>query len=616
MVMNDKKLQGLFDQIDKVLFKIQRGDLSPDTLINNRSSITEYVNEKLMYQYDNEPVLIDCPKCELPMWFSYSGAHIKACDGIPIMRKYRVKSPIDPKLALKLKEERAFKKEQRLIKKYTPILTKAVYSDSWEEYDSIIKKNKIKNRLKWLKLCGLHDVFLTRVQKMKSFKYYTTTNCSYCGKETKVRKSYLNHNKKHYHCSKECYSKNKSNIQLEILEKQWNGKYGDIATWDEWSQHKVKNYKAYRKMCDDLVRHNLKKYNPDEWKYYQETDNVAIDHHYFPVIEGFKRMTPPNIVSHSDNLRVISCSLNSKKHAKIYRDGMPEFLVDELNKPVILSRATYISLPKRIYKRDTYHQTNCVYCDKEYYIELSKADENDKYCTITCERKVGYDNIVQSGQIEDMLESKIPLCNWNTVSQLDKEISKHFDIPRRYITTIRQEKFELPPNFKIEQERFLIENAHNYTFPNNFFGPYEMKCNICGTVQKYSSKSSLLRVLGHHNPSYNTTKPENIGKCGDCSRTAERDWSHVTQEYRDKCVLRGLNRAWKVDYKTLKEFYIWFKPKIEIPIQKTNSMAAAIRISGIGHNQFQTHARRLGLWKPDPIHLKGNTSPAKKYRII
>ena len=618
MVMTEEKLQSLLDQIDKVLIKIQQGELSPDTLINNKAPITKYVNDNMKYSYNGEPLIIDCPKCKLPMWFNHSATHIKSCDGIPIMPKYRVKNPHWTKYSLKLTEERSFKKEQRLIKEYTPILIKAVYSDSWEEYDSIIKKNNIKSRLKWLKLCGVHDVFLKRVRKMKSFKYWTTTDCSWCGIKYKITKKDLNRKQKHYHCSRECWLKNKSNIQQEILEKQWNEKYGNIATWNEWSQHKVKNYKTYRKMCDDWMRHNLKKYKPDEWKYYQETDNVAIDHHYFPVSAGFKRMTPPNLTSHSDNLQVISISKNSKKHDKIYHDGMPEFLVDELNKPIILSRATYLSPPKgkRIYVRDTYHQTDCVYCDKEYYVELSKADENDKYCGIKCERKVGYDNIVQSGQIKDMLESKIPLCDWNTVSQLDKEISKHFDIPRRYITTIRQEKFELPPNFKIEQERFLIENAHNYTFPNNFFGPYEMKCNICGTVQKYNSKSSLLRVLGHHNPAYNTTKPENIGKCGDCSRTAKRDWSHVTQEYRDECTLRGLNRVWKVDYKTLKEFYIWFKPKIEIPIQKTNSMAAASRISGIGYDSFQTHARRLGLWKPDPIHLKGNTSPAKEYRII
>ncbi len=235
---------------------------------------------------------------------------------------------------------------------------------------------------------------------------------------------------------------------------------------------------------------------------------------------------------------------------------------------------------------------------------------------LTQKQKQQYNTIIKSGQVDSILKNRISLLDWNTVGELDTQIGKALNIPSIYVKRQRVQNHGLPNNINKEQERFLMENAHNYTYPNNFFGPYEMKCNICGTVQEYNSKSSLLRVLGHHNPAYNTTKPENIGKCGDCSRTAKRDWSHVTQEYRDECTLRGLNRVWKVDYKTLKEFYIWFKPKIEIPIQKTNSMAAASRISGMGFDSFQAHARKLGLWKPDPIHLKGNTSPAKEYRII
>ena len=213
--------ENLLYQIDKVLIKIQQGELSPDTLINNKVPITKYVNDSMHYTYNGDPLIIDCPKCKLPMWFHYSRIHIKSCDGIPIMRKYRVKNPHWTKYSLKLKEERAFKKEQKLIKKYTPILTKAVYSDSWEEYDNIIKKNKIKNRLEWLKLCGVHDVFLKRVPKMKSFKYWTTTDCSWCGIKYKITKKDLNKKQKHYHCSRECWLKNKSNIQQGILEKQW-----------------------------------------------------------------------------------------------------------------------------------------------------------------------------------------------------------------------------------------------------------------------------------------------------------------------------------------------------------------------------------------------------------
>ena len=46
-------------------------------------------------------------------------------------------------------------------------------------------------------------------------------------------------------------------------------------------------------------------------------------------------------------------------------------------------------------------------------------------------------------------------------------------------------------------------------------------------------------------------------------------------------------------------------------------MTAANRISGMGFKSFKAHARKLGLWKPDPIHLKGTKrTPAKEYRII
>ena len=47
--MTEEKLQSLFDQIDKVLIKIQQGELSPDTLINNKAPITKYVNDNMKY---------------------------------------------------------------------------------------------------------------------------------------------------------------------------------------------------------------------------------------------------------------------------------------------------------------------------------------------------------------------------------------------------------------------------------------------------------------------------------------------------------------------------------------------------------------------------------------
>ncbi len=181
---------------------------------------------------------------------------------------------------------------------------------------------------------------------------------------------------------------------------------------------------------------------------------------------------------------------------------------------------------------------------------------------LTQKQKQQYNTIIKSGQVDSILKNRISLLDWNTVGELDTQIGKALNIPSIYVKRQRVQNHGLPNNINKEQERFLMENAHNYTYPNNFFGPYEMKCNICGTVQEYNSKSSLLRVLGHHNPAYNTTKPENIGKCGDCSRTAKRDWN-VTQEYRDECTLRAYNRVYETLFNTLDEFFIWHKDNVD-----------------------------------------------------
>ena len=59
---------------------------------------------------------------------------------------------------------------------------------------------------------------------MKNHRHYTTTNCSNCGNEVRVRRKYLEKNK-YFHCKKECYLANRSKITQEWLEKKWNEKY-------------------------------------------------------------------------------------------------------------------------------------------------------------------------------------------------------------------------------------------------------------------------------------------------------------------------------------------------------------------------------------------------------
>ena len=178
---------------------------------------------------------------------------------------------------------------------------------------------------------------------------------------------------------------------------------------------------------------------------------------------------------------------------------------------------------------------------------------------LTQKQKHQYNTIIKSGQVDSILKNRISLLDWNTVGELDTQIGKVLNIPSIYVKRHRVQNHGLPNNINKEQERFLMENAHNYTFPNNFFGPYKMECIICGTVQKYGSKGALLRVLGHDK--YTETK-RNAGLCGPCASSTKRDWN-ITQEYRDECSLRGYNTVYETSFNTLDEFNIWYKDNVD-----------------------------------------------------
>jgi hypothetical protein len=88
-----------------------------------------------------------------------------------------------------------------------------------------------------------------------------------------------------------------------------------------------------------------------------------------------------------------------------------------------------------------------------------------------------------------------------------------------------------------------LSKEFNYYQPK---GPYILKCK-CGVSQTYSTKYCLVRVL------------QTSGTCGKCSRSANRDWTNITQEYRDYCILRGYNRVYETSFNTLNEFNSWFE---------------------------------------------------------
>ncbi len=86
-----------------------------------------------------------------------------------------------------------------------------------------------------------------------------------------------------------------------------------------------------------------------------------------------------------------------------------------------------------------------------------------------------------------------------------------------------------------------------------------LTCKQCGEQQSYANKYSYRRALGVG--SDQTQK--NKGLCGKCSRTMNRDWTNITQEYRDECTLRGYNRVYETSFNTLDEFFIWYKDNVD-----------------------------------------------------
>ena len=96
-------------------------------------------------------------------------------------------------------------------------MKKAVMCDDWCDYDKMCSENNIKSyvlRRDVQKQAGVYELFLSRAGDMKSFKYWMTTNCGYCGKEIKVRKKYFANlkpagTKMYFHCDGKCFKLNK-----------------------------------------------------------------------------------------------------------------------------------------------------------------------------------------------------------------------------------------------------------------------------------------------------------------------------------------------------------------------------------------------------------------------
>jgi len=155
----------------------------------------------------------------------------------------------------------------------------------------------------------------------------------------------------------------------------------------------------------------------------------------------------------------------------------------------------------------------------------------------------------------ELLNIHLSKCDYMTVMELDKKISTILNIPKAYVTKVRLSTFKLPHNIKWESEKFLIENAFEYKFPDTFFGPFMLECTNpnCYELQEYISKSGLLRVLGFEHDAYNTTKKENKGTCGICSRSADREGWSLSEEYAKNRRLNAYNYAHSTNFKSVEE---------------------------------------------------------------
>ena len=83
-----------------------------------------------------------------------------------------------------------------------------------------------------------------------------------------------------------------------------------------------------------------------------------------------------------------------------------------------------------------------------------------------------------------LLNIHLPKCDYVYIYDLDNRISKMLNIPRTYVIKVRVENFDLPNNTRFNQEKFLIENGFEYSFPKSFFGPFKIKCVKCARYRR------------------------------------------------------------------------------------------------------------------------------------
>ena len=330
----------------------------------------------------------------------------------------------------------------------------------------------------------------------KNKKYWITINCDYCDIEFDILKSRLK-DSQYNHCSAECHSKNRSNITQTILKEKFN-KMG--ADWDKVKAHKLEHMKEYRRLVSAWSSRHLRLHNSEMFKEWKDPDNDYQLDHKWAVIHAFHRGIDPQLVSHIDNLQLLTQFENGSKNAKWIDEIIPDVLREASEQPIDLSRYNRL-FPPHIPKVPEPPDSKCIHCDKEYFEHKSNADKPESYCGVTCERKEWLTSDREK-MLYNLLKERILSLDWETPVDITKPIGDMYssnmiygkNIILKIFNSIWTDEYNLPTsNINGSYERQLVECNEDYSFPKSYRGPYRLKCKDCGKVTITEFRISLMR---------------------------------------------------------------------------------------------------------------------------
>lgn len=321
MEYTDKQI---IEYVDEVMDSVR----SALKTIHSKHTIDTYpIKEFIKYVNDTNPLELElvgeCPKCKMVFMHPVSNLHTTKCDGtwIPTRIRHPRKFKLDEKDKVRYKKKKLYEK----------VLPNAIEEDDWYEYNRIcteIGLGSRESRRNWLKKLGLHERFLERLESMKSYSFYTETNCSTCDKEIRVRKQLLENYPNQY-CSVECgnYGSAWGSVQQT---------YGDrFKTYEEFKDWRDEIYEKRSAVIRRVSKQNFKKYKPEEYQKWLESNGKLQIDHKFPIAIGIEQDVSDELLSHTDNLQLIPKSDNLKKNANVVLEIIPQNIIESLSSDYI-----------------------------------------------------------------------------------------------------------------------------------------------------------------------------------------------------------------------------------------------------------------------------------------